>query len=175
MLVVHTANRDIHTLSASIAAPLNNTTLPITQAFNNSKNSITTNNQPNSPLAKLRPEDGHVLILPNSHISLIFDKYGQNLLRDPVFTTLFQARFIAGEGVAIFGPLAKAEYLRPFKGVGLVTLEVEPSDRLTWYDLFAAIEGLMDFVSTFGAFEFEFEIRSRGGSPLGKGRLSRSS
>ena len=131
--------------------------------------------QQTSLLAKPRPEDGHVLVLPNTHISLIFEKYGRNLLKNPAFTTLFQARFIAGEAVAIFGPLAKAEYLRPFKGMGLVTLEVEPSDRLTWYDLFAAIEGLVDFVSTFGAFEFEFEIRSRGVRSLGKGRLSRSS
>ena len=86
-----------------------------------------------------------MLVLPNTHISLIFDKYGRDLLNNPVLSTLFQARSIAGEGVVRFGPLAKAKHLRPFKGVGLVTLEVEPSDRLTWYDLFTAIEGLVDF------------------------------
>ena len=54
----------------------------------------------------------------------------------------------------MFGPLAPAKGLEAM-GVGQVVLEVTPSDRLIWLDLFTGIDRMVDFVAVFRpSFEF---------------------
>lgn len=86
--------------------------------------------------------------MPGSAITVVFDNYGVMLRRSAVFAILVEARFFAGEGVLLYGPLAPmGTMIKSWKQIDAV-LEVTPSDRMTWFNLLTAIEGVLEFVST---------------------------
>lgn len=74
------------------------------------------------------------------------------------------------DSTSLQGPLAHVRGLKPFE-LENVVLEFDASDRLIWFDLLTAIEGLLDFISTFGGFERSFVIRKQGSRQIGSGKL----
>ena len=117
-----------------------------------------------------RPESPHVQVIPNSHISLTYAAYGDNLDSLSVFIILTGAKLYVDDRVKHLGPVALVDELHPWK-ISDAELTITPSDRLRWFDVLIALEGLMDFVDKFDTFAFAFQIRYQGGRLLGHGQL----
>lgn len=133
----------------------------ITHSNTNTNTTLSTPNYPSSP---------YPYVIPNSHISLIFAAYGPQLSASTVFTIFLDAQIYISTKVRVLGPFALVDALQPWK-LGNVVMELVPGRRLRWWDLMIAIEGLVDFVGSFGAFAFGFEIRWEGFRELGRGEL----
>ncbi|KAG7004263.1 hypothetical protein G7Y79_00026g058470 [Physcia stellaris] len=105
-----------------------------------------------------------------THISLTYAAYGDNLDSLSVFIVLNGAKLYVDDRVKHLGPVALVDELHPWK-VSDAELTITPSDRLRWFDVLIALEGLMDFVDKFDTFAFAFQIRYQGGRLLGHGQL----
>ncbi|KAL8771468.1 MAG: hypothetical protein Q9209_003138 [Squamulea sp. 1 TL-2023] len=117
-----------------------------------------------------RPSSPYPYVIPGSHISIICTAFGRNLHEMSVYTLLFEVEVFVKSMLQLKGPLALVGVLKPWK-LGAVVLTVDPGERLRWFDLAVALEGLVDFISTFEAFAFDFEIRYQGYRSLGFGKL----
>ena len=148
---------------------LNKGSLPEVDISDDSDSPVA-NSQFNASSLTTRPESPYPLVIPASPLTIIVDNYGRTLRSGAVYSTLIEARLFAGEGVVIFGPLAPVRTTKSWKQMDVV-LGVTPSERLTWFNLLTAIEGVMSFVATFGTFAFSFEIRYQGSRSLRTGQM----
>lgn len=118
----------------------------------------------------VRPHSPYPETVPGSTITIIIDHFGRPLRFNSVIDTLFEARLLVGERIMRYGPLALVEGLSPW-GNDKVIMTVTPLNRLNWYDLATALKGILNFVSTFESFEFDFDIMYQGFKKVGKGQL----
>lgn len=117
-----------------------------------------------------RPESPHIQVIPKSQISLTYAAYGDTLRSSSVSIIFAGLKLYVEERIQHIGPLGLVKELHPIK-VEHAELIINPSDRLRWFDLLTVLDGLMDFVSTYGTFAFAFQIRYQGGRLLGHGQL----
>ncbi|KAL8786941.1 MAG: hypothetical protein Q9213_002483 [Squamulea squamosa] len=117
-----------------------------------------------------RPTSPYPYVIPGSHISIICATFGRHLHAQSVFALFFETELYIKAMLRVNGPLALIGGLKTWK-LGDVVLTVDPGDKLRWFDLAVAVEGLVDFVSTFETFAFDFEIRYEGYRSLGFGKL----
>ena len=117
-----------------------------------------------------RPESPHIQIISQSHISLTYAAYGNDLNSLSVFTIFTGAKLYVEDRIKHVGPLGLVNELHPWK-VNDAEFTIHHADRLRWFDLLTALDGLIDFVNTFDTFAFAFQIRYQGGRLLGFGQL----
>ncbi|KAL8691561.1 MAG: hypothetical protein Q9218_003240 [Villophora microphyllina] len=105
--------------------------------------------QPNGN-ATVRPTSPHSQDIPGSHINILCAGYGSILDDTASFGVLGAAALFVSGKVKDRGPLALADQnIKPFRVLG-VEFELYPSDRLRWYDLLMALDGVVDFVEQYG-------------------------
>lgn len=124
----------------------------------------------NTTLTFPRPSSPYPYVIPGSPISVIFSHYRRALHADTVFNVLLAAQIFVVDKLSEHGPLAPVGQLEPWR-LRNVVLEVVARSRMRWWDLAGALDGVTDFVSTFGAFAFSFEVRYEGYRELGVGQL----
>lgn len=118
----------------------------------------------------VRPTSPHSQDIAGSHINLICAGYGRPLDKRTSFAALAAAQFYVGGMVRRRGPLALVDQIKPFKILD-VEFELYPSDRLRWYDLLIALDGVENFMEQYDTFAFTFEIRWQGVRSVGHGQL----
>ena len=117
-----------------------------------------------------RPESPYPYVIPGTHISIVFAGFGSPLHMYTVVTIFLEAELFVSSQVSLRGPLALVGPLQPWK-LSNVVFQVDTGSRLRWHDMMDAMEGLVDFVTKFGAFAFTFEIRYQWYRSLGFGQL----
>lgn len=155
--------------SGSSVASSRVSAMQATQVVNGST-SITSEASQNSSLT-IRPLSPYPIVVPGSTISIICERFGRSLSIKMVAAMLVEAQSYVAAQMIDAGPLLPVRRQSMWQYEGVV-LEMTPSNRLTWFDLMTALEGLLNFVSTFEAFEFSFEIRYQGFRSLGTGHLA---
>lgn len=132
--------------------------------------STTASSQPNAA-SRPRPESPYVHVIPGTHISFTCDGFGRALNTEAAFAAFSDALMAVSFMVRQYGPFALTPGdLAPWR-VGGVVLDVYPAERLRWFDLLTALEGLVGFIGTFRPFEFTFDIRWQGVRLLALGAL----
>ena len=120
--------------------------------------------------ARPRPESPYPYVIPGSHISIVCSDFRRALPVDVVWTILVAAELFVIDRLQVLGPLAPVDRFAPLRQ-GNVVFEIVAGRRMRWWDLAIALEGLVDFVATFGVFAFSFEVRYEGFRELGVGQL----
>ncbi|KAI4177597.1 MAG: hypothetical protein LQ348_005789 [Seirophora lacunosa] len=136
-----------------------------------SNSSSTTASSQASAAFPPRPESPYVHVVPGTHISITCDGFGRALNTEAAFAAFSDALIATSFMVRRHGPFALTPgVLAPWR-VGGVALDVYPAERLRWFDLLIALEGLVEFIGTFRPFEFAFDIRWQGVRLLALGAL----
>ncbi|KAL8955671.1 MAG: hypothetical protein Q9193_006562, partial [Seirophora villosa] len=152
----------------SIAYQASGTASSISASGNSS--STTASSQSNAALPP-RPESPYVHVIPGTHISITCDGFGRPLNTEAAFAAFSDALMAVSFMVRQYGPLALTPgVLAPWRVRG-VALDLYPQQRLRWFDLLIALEGLVEFIGTFRPFEFTFDIRWQGVRLLALGAL----
>ncbi|KAI4260461.1 MAG: hypothetical protein L6R35_007436 [Caloplaca aegaea] len=130
----------------------------------------TTDSQLNTTV-RPRPENPYDRAIPGTQISITCSGYGQALNPEAVFTVFSDALISVSTMIRERGPLALVPARLPTWRVANVLLDVYRSERMFWFDLLTGLEGLVEFVGTYGPFAFTFEIWRQNMRSLARGQL----
>ncbi|KAL8966778.1 MAG: hypothetical protein Q9197_005796 [Variospora fuerteventurae] len=139
-----------------------------TSTSTNSSN--TTDSQLNTTV-RPRPESPYDRVIPGTQITITCSGYGQALNPEAVFAAFSDALISVSTMIRQYGPLALVPARLPTWRVANVLLEVYRSERMFWFDLLTGLEGLVQFVGTYGPFAFTFVIRRLDMRSLANGQL----